>query len=161
MAPEAAASVERARPEDLSVLVPMVMDFHAHERIHVDTQLRNAALRQALAPDGPGRILLALDKGQAVGYAILGFGFSVEFGGRDAFIDEIYVVPDRRGSGVGRALLAAADAVASENGVQALHLEADHANERAAALYRRLGFVDHPRHLMTKRLGGSKPGPTG
>src|ERR1051326_6750990 len=84
-------TVEAARPDDLGAILPLVMEFHQHENIRVDAQLRTAALQQALAPGGPARILLALNGGEVVGYAIVGFGFSIEFGGRDAFVDEIYV----------------------------------------------------------------------
>jgi ribosomal protein S18 acetylase RimI-like enzyme len=145
--------IELARPEDLGVLVPLVMDFHQHAGIRVDTQQRGKALTQALADNGPARILLAVDQGQVVGYAILSFGFSIEFAGRDAFVDELYVAPDRRGAGIGLQLLEEAERVAKANGVQALHLEAEHGNPRAADLYRRIGYLDHTRHLMTKRMG--------
>lgn len=144
--------VVTAEPQDLAILAPLVMEFHAHEGIHVDTQQRNRALNEALAPNGPARILLALDKGRIIGYAIVGFGFSIEFGGRDAFLDELFVEKASRGTGIGQQLLAAAEATAKAAGARAMHLEAAHANQRGAALYRRMGYKDHARHLMTKML---------
>lgn len=153
MAGAAKTTIEAARPADLAVLLPLVLAFHQHEGIQIDAQKRAAALAKALEPNGPARILLARDGGLVVGYAIVGFGFSVEFAGRDAFLDELYVASDRRGTGIGGALLAEAERVALANGVTAFHLEADHKNPRAAELYRRSGYKDHTRHLMTKHLG--------
>ena len=58
-----------------------------------------------------------------------------------------------RGSGVGRELLARLEERCRALGVRALHLEVDHENRRALEMYRRAGFVDHDRLLMTKRIG--------
>jgi GNAT superfamily N-acetyltransferase len=83
---------------------------------------------------------------------IVGFGFSIEFGGKDALLDELFLLPQFRGLGLGSEAIAFAISLCKQDGVAALHLEADHFNERAHDLYLRLGFKDHKRHLMTKWL---------
>jgi ribosomal protein S18 acetylase RimI-like enzyme len=172
--------IRQAGPSDLDALLPLVAEFHEHERIELPAAERRAALGRLLGDPSLGAVLVAergraaegdaegtaegAPKGSAaaaggiVGYAILCLGYSVEFGGRDAFVDEAFVLPGSRGGGIGRALLAEAEAHARRLGARALHLEADHANPRAAELYRRLGFRDHPRHLMTLRLPEGPPG---
>jgi ribosomal protein S18 acetylase RimI-like enzyme len=90
--------------------------------------------------------------GAVAGYAVLAFGFSLEFHGRDAFLDELYVRESFRGSGVGTACLEWLEAVCRAEGVHALHLEVDRTNAGAKRLYHRLGYGDHDRHLLTKWL---------
>jgi diamine N-acetyltransferase len=81
-------------------------------------------------------------------------GYSIEFGGRDAFLDELFVSADSRGRGLGTRALEVAAEACREAGIVALHLEVDHANTAAQRLYRRHGFVDHDRYLMTRRFSG-------
>jgi ribosomal protein S18 acetylase RimI-like enzyme len=86
------------------------------------------------------------------GYAVVTLGYSLEHGGRDAFLDEIVVAPDLRGQGIGRRLLLAAEAYCACHGVAALHLEVEPRHRGAMALYRRAGFGSTRRILMTKRV---------
>ena len=90
-------------------------------------------------------------EGTIVGYVVLTLGFSVESGGRDGFIDELYVAPAARGRGIGAKVLALVGREAGALGLKRLYLEVGHDNP-AHGLYRRAGFVDHPRHLMSKFL---------
>jgi GNAT superfamily N-acetyltransferase len=99
-----------------------------------------------------GETWLVLVGGEIAGYAVLALGFSLEYRGRDAFVDDLYLVPARRGGGLGRLAMDAVEAVARERGVVALHLEVERDNARAEALYRRLGYRDKDRKLMTKLL---------
>jgi ribosomal protein S18 acetylase RimI-like enzyme len=99
-----------------------------------------------------GRVWLIDAGGEAAGYAVLAFGYSLEYRGLDAFVDDLYVVPARRGRGFGQQTLEAVEAAARELGVRALHLEVERENASAQALYRRRGFRDTDRRLMTKML---------
>lgn len=145
-------AIRPATPADLAILLPMVRDLHEHEGIRGSlVDVRNAVGR-LLAEPQRGRVLLAGDAGQPSGYAAVCFGYSIEFRGVDAFLDELYVLPTERGKGIGQALMDAAEALCRAEGVVALHLEVDHANPRPKALYVRRGYKEHTRHLMTKRL---------
>jgi ribosomal protein S18 acetylase RimI-like enzyme len=105
-----------------------------------------------LADPSLGRMWVACDGAVVVGYLALTFSYSFEFGGRDAFVDEFYVVPTHRNNGWGSQLLRVAEAAAPGLGVRAVHLEVSRGNDRAGRLYRAFGFADHDRHLMTKRM---------
>jgi len=85
---------------------------------------------------------------------VVTFGYSLEYGGRDAFIDELWVHERVRGQGIGTRALHMAEAACREQGIQALHLEVERTNAVAQQVYRRAGFVDHDRYLLTKRLDG-------
>jgi ribosomal protein S18 acetylase RimI-like enzyme len=107
----------------------------------------------ALVGDGRlGVVLVAEERGEVVGFLALAWGFSLESGGKDAFVDELYVVSDRRGCGIGTALLGAAEAACATSGAGALNLVVEHSNIGAERLYRRLGFTGRGVSLLTKRL---------
>jgi len=132
--------------------MPLMQDFYAFERLPYDPARLRRLLSELIENANLGRLILFEESGKLVGYMVLGFGFSLEFHGRDSFIDEFYVVPEHRSHGVGRAALEFALGVCREAGIKAVHLEADHVNVRGHEFYKRLGFTDHPRHLMTRWL---------
>src|SRR4051794_9605297 len=88
--------------KNASLAIPLL---EAQYREH-DISMRGArlakALRQLLA--GNGAVFVALDPAP-VGLALLSYQITVEKGGRVAWLEELYVVPDRRGRGLGRKLL--------------------------------------------------------
>ena len=111
------------------------------------------ALRDLLAAPDRGLVWVIEQAGDAAGYLVLTWGYSLEFHGRDAFIDELYVAPSYRGAGLGRRAVEWAEDACRAHGAGAVHLEVEIDNERAHALYRRSGFAERGLRLMTKRLG--------
>ena len=117
-----------------------------------DEAAHRAALLDLLADESLGCAWLIETDEQAVGYVILTLGYSLEFHGRNALVDELYLVEEARGQGIGTAVLGLLEEICRRFGVRALHLEVDRENVRAQALYRRVGYLDHDRYLLTKRL---------
>jgi ribosomal protein S18 acetylase RimI-like enzyme len=142
-----------AEIDDLDAIIPMMRDLYASDGLHFPL-LGPSALRQLLSNSEMGRCEVIVDSKTYIGYFVLGFGFSLEFGGRDAFLDELYVAKGARGMGVGREAVARAASICREMGIRALHLEVNSENTAAQRLYRRAGFT--PRHagydLLTLRL---------
>ena len=141
-----------AEASDAEALLPMIRALCEHDGTPFDERSVAGALAQVVADERLGRVWLIESGGEAAGYIVLTFGFSLEFGGRDAFVDELYVRAEFRGRGLGRRAIELAEQACRERGVRALHLEVERANARAQELYRRSGFRDHDRYLMTKRL---------
>ena len=141
-----------ADSSDADTLVEMMRDFNAHERIAFDEPEVRAALAQLFANASYGLAGLILLGGEVAGYVVITFGFSVEFRGRDALIDELFVKDEFRGRGLGSAALRFAEGVCRERGIRALHLEVDRGNTRAQSVYSRAGFADRGNHLLNKWL---------
>lgn len=144
-----AISFRFAEQSDIAALLPSMKDFYAFERLPYDADRLWQLLLQLIANQHLGRLILFEESGKLVGYMVLGFGFSLEFHGRDCFIDEFYVVPEYRSRGIGAAAVDFAVGVCRHAEIKAVHLEADYTNVRGHEFYKRLGFKDHPRHLMT------------
>ncbi len=99
-----------------------------------------------------GCILVARDRGTVVGVAALSFVWPIEHGGMSAWLEELYVVPEARGRGIGTALLRAALRIATDAGAVAVDLEVAVGHERAADLYAREGFRPLPRARWVRPL---------
>lgn len=127
-------------------------DFYEFERLTYDEALLRRLLTQLIADERLGRLIVFDSGNRLIGYMVLGFGFSLEFHGRDCLIDEFYVQPEWRSQGIGSHAIQFAVSLCRDLAIEAIHLEADYVNIRGHEFYKRLGFKDHERHLMTKWL---------
>jgi ribosomal protein S18 acetylase RimI-like enzyme len=140
-----------ATSDDVETLIVMMRDLYAHDGLApLDETAARRALSGVIGDDTLGRVFLILLANEAVGYAVLTFGYSLEFHGRDAFVDEIYLRAEYRGLGIGKRALQFLTEVCVAEGVNALHLEVERENTSAQTVYRKFGFKDHDRYLMTK-----------
>lgn len=105
----------------------------------------------ALIDSDHGRVVVLAQDEDVLGCAVPCFGYSVEYGGRDAFIDDIYVDATLRGRGYGKALYDALEQEARACGCQALHLEVM-AGNTVTQWYRSLGYIDRGSAFLSKRL---------
>ena len=144
--------VRRAGLDDVPHLVALMVDFYSESDYALDPAAAARAFERLLANEELGRVWLADADGETAGYVVLTLGYSMEYGGRDAFVDDLYVRPDHRRTGVGKALLAELLRECETLGVHALHLEVDRDNAPAQALYAAQGFRDNHRQLLTLRL---------
>jgi ribosomal protein S18 acetylase RimI-like enzyme len=144
--------IRSAVGEDAQTLAPLMREFNAVEAIAWRPDAVAGAFARLCADSSLGFALVAEDEGAVAGYVVVTYNYDLEFAGRDGFVTELFVVRERRGHGLGRALLAAAEAHARGEGAQALHLLVQPDNHVAQALYRRAGFAVTPRVMMTKLL---------
>lgn len=136
---------------DRAALEAMVRAYYAEDGLTFDERRQGAALSALVANDPLCLAWLVQSAGETVGYVVVTVSFSVESGGRDGFIDELYIAPSMRGRGIGAQVLSLVEHEARARGLARLYLEVAHGNP-ALSLYRRAGFTDHRRHLMSKFL---------
>lgn len=141
-----------AASSDTEILMAMMPQFYAHEGLPFDKSAARQALNGILENELYGKVFLVLSGDEVAGYAVLTFGYSLEFHGRDAFVDELFLHEKFRGRGIGGLTLEYLASVCAENGIKALHLEVERKNTIAQQAYRKFGFADHDRFLMTKWL---------
>jgi diamine N-acetyltransferase len=136
---------------DIETLVVLIQEFYQIEHLNFDQNTQNALI-ELLENKSYGGVWLIQHLEQTIGYVVLTIGYSLEFHGRDAFVDELYIRADYRGKGMGTRTLEYVQQVCRELGIKALHLEVDRVNTKAKELYHRVGFKDHDRFLLTKWL---------
>lgn len=152
--------VIRIRPAaaaDLPALAALLVTQLREHGIDLDRAAIERAAHGMLLRPQRGRFLLACDGGTLIGFAALSFLWTLERGGWAAWLDELYIVPERRGHGVGERLLHEAVAVATAAGAAAVDLEIDADHDRAASLYQRNGFERLPRTRWTRPLATRAP----
>ncbi len=140
-----------AGPADLADLMPLMREYAAFDQLEFDAERAGAAMRGLLADARCGRVAFIHEQGQRCGYVALCYGYSIELGGRDAFVDELYILAEFRGRGLGTRVLEAACELARADAVVALHLEVRRDNVAAQRYYARGGFQPRDRYLLLTR----------
>ena len=159
------ATIRPATPTDIDTLVELSRQLNQDDPsstggVLFDAPAVRAALQQFIGNDSLGQAWLIYDGAEPIGYAILTLGYSLEYHGQDAFVDELFIKATHRGQGIGSNVMNFLEAEARKLGIKALHLEVERPNSRAHKFYRQLGFVDHNRYLLSKKLGKER-GPNG
>jgi GNAT superfamily N-acetyltransferase len=146
------ATLRPAAPGDIAALLVLQSAYYAEDRYPFIESMAREAWHALLSDANLGSVWVFEADSTLVGYVVLTLGYSLEYRSRDAFLDELYVAPDWRGRGLARRALEALDSACSRLGVNALHLEVENDKSGAIALYRKWGFAEHRRVLMTKEM---------
>ncbi|MCV3271911.1 GNAT family N-acetyltransferase [Roseobacter sinensis] len=147
------AALTLAQPEHADRLDALVAAFHAEAGIDLADDARRAGLMPLLEGSPHGAAYLIGPPRAPIGYVVITFGWSLEFGGLDGFVDEIYIRPGVRGRGIASETLHSLPRALAGAGLKALHLEVDRTAKGAQKLYARAGFTPRPDYmLMTRRF---------
>ncbi len=139
-----------AEKSDIDILVGFVGQFYAIDNYPFDEKLSRTLLGRLVDDPSLGRVWLIELESKAVGYMVLAFGYSLEYHGRDAFLDELFIEESQRGQGLGTQFITFLESACRDLGIQALHLEVERTNRTAQQVYRKAGFTDQDRLLLTK-----------
>ncbi len=146
-------TIRAAESNDIEDLLQLMQSLQQNDPWSIpfcENDVRES-LRELLVNSSVGRAFLICDAESCIGYLVLSFDFSLEFGGKNAWIDELFIRPEWRGRGIGSTALEFASQAARDLGAKVLHLEVNRGNP-AIDLYRRHGFEDHNRYLLSKWL---------
>ena len=148
------ATVRRATAEDIPALVILMDEFYAEAGFPLDRAWASATFSALLAAPARGAAWILLNGNEPAGYVVLTVRFSMEHGGLDAFIDDLFVRSPYRRRGMGSMALRALFGECQRRGVLAVHVEAGRENHAANALYASHGLALRPdvRQLLTVRL---------
>lgn len=139
-----------ATDSDADALLELMREYYAFDGHAFDETRARIALLNFLREPSFGRAWLICESTDPVGYVVLTFGYSLEFLGRDAFIDEFYLRPSHRGRGWGRRTLEFVEDDARACQVRSIHLEVVRENSAAQEVYRKSGYINHDHYLMSK-----------
>ena len=140
--------LRRGTAADLGDLLPLVAAYHEFEGIGSSDKQRRESLSFLLRDQDFGAVWCISHDDELAGYIALCKGYSIEFGGFDAFIDEFYLAAEFRSKGIGGEALNAIKAEALKLDINALHLEVARDNTRARRLYAAHGFEAREKYLL-------------
>ncbi len=139
--------LKRADTQHLPLLLTLVEAFCALDQHPYEPARVESALRPLLEHDDFGVVYLVNDD---QGYVVITWGYSLESGGREGLVDEIYL--RQRGQGVGTQVMQALFEDLRGRGIVKMFLETERHNARARTFYARLGFEADDSIWMSRSL---------
>jgi ribosomal protein S18 acetylase RimI-like enzyme len=137
---------------EIPTLLEMMREFYSQQEMRFDETAASQTINNVLENPKLAQIYLIFRGAELAGYFALTFCFSLEFHGRFALFDELYLREPFRRQKLGKAVVAFAEDLSKKAGIKAMRLEVGRENAAAQALYRRCGFEEDARNLMTKWL---------
>jgi GNAT superfamily N-acetyltransferase len=132
--------IEQATEKDVPLLLTLIRGLAEYERLSDRVSATEERLRASLFGERPyAEAIIAYDNDRPVGYAIYFFTYSSFQGLPGLYLEDLFVLPDARGSGIGRRLLAWLAKLAVERGCCRIEWAVLNWNEPAIKFYRKLG----------------------
>jgi GNAT superfamily N-acetyltransferase len=140
--------IRPARAQDVSVILQLIRDLATYERAPDDVVATEEQLVNVLFGERPvAEVLLAFEGESAVGFAVYFYNFSTWLGRAGLYLEDLFVKPEKRGKGFGRALLVELAKIARVRGCGRMEWAVLDWNEPAIKFYRALGA--QPMHEWT------------
>jgi len=140
--------IRAAKVEDVSIILELIRDLATYERAPDDVVATKEQLVDVLFGERPvAEVLLAFEEESPVGFAVYFYNFSTWLGRPGLYLEDLFVKPEKRGKGYGRALLVELAKIARDRGCGRMEWAVLDWNEPAINFYRALGAM--PMHEWT------------
>lgn len=134
--------IRAATPEDVPLVLSLIRELAVYERLSHEVVATEEVLGESLFGERrAAEVVLARVGGEPAGFALFFHNFSTFLGRPGLYLEDLYVRPEFRGEGVGRALLVRLARLARERGCGRLEWWVLDWNEPAIRFYERLGAV--------------------
>jgi GNAT superfamily N-acetyltransferase len=132
--------IHPARVEDVPVILQLIRDLATYERAPHEVTATEEQLVDVLFGERPAaEVLLAFEGKSPVGFAVYFYNFSTWLGRPGLYLEDLFVKPEKRGKGYGRALLVELAKIARNRGCGRMEWAVLNWNEPAIKFYRALG----------------------
>jgi GNAT superfamily N-acetyltransferase len=139
-------------PADADAVVGMMQQFYAIDNYPIDVAVSKSLYTEFTENESLGKGWVIEADGKPVGYIILTFVFSFEYGGRIAFLDELFITEAMRGKGLAKQALDFITEEAKALSIKIIYLEIEPHNTAAQQLYLSKNFALHKRGLMRLKV---------
>ncbi|GHF22886.1 N-acetyltransferase [Kordiimonas sediminis] len=134
--------IRPATIDDTGLIFQFIMDLATYENLEKEVVATEATLRESLFGDTPqAEVLIAEHQGKPVGFALFFHNFSTFLGRRGLYLEDLFVIPEARGIGAGKALLSALAKIARERGCGRMEWWVLDWNKPSIDFYKSLGAV--------------------
>lgn len=133
--------VRKVTPQDKEMYLSLTEKFYQSDAVSHNIPLENRLKTwdEIMRSDEYADCYFVIKDGDVAGYMLLAYTFSQEAGGKTAWIEEIYILPEFRSMGLGNELFDFIKAEIEPDCAR-LRLEVEADNIRAKKLYKSLGF---------------------
>jgi ribosomal protein S18 acetylase RimI-like enzyme len=146
------ALFQQISDQEIEAVLPLMHEFYAQQQMRFEETVALAGLQKLVHNPALGQMYMIFLGPELAGYFVLTFCFSLEFHGKFALLDELYIREPFRRRKLGRSVVEFAERICRELHIKALRLEVGRSNTSAQALYTTEGFRQEERNLMTKWL---------
>ena len=134
------AKIRDATISDVPIILHLIRDLATYERAPNDVVATEQGLREVLfGPEPSAKVVLIFEGEEAMGFAVYFFNFSTWLGRPGLYLEDLFVKPETRGRGYGRALLIHLAKIARDHGCGRMEWAVLDWNEPAIQFYRKLG----------------------
>jgi GNAT superfamily N-acetyltransferase len=130
----------------------LMLGFYELATEDTKSEKLKSTLAELLAYPKYGSVFLIKQINEFIGYAILCFGYSLESGGRNTFIDELFIKKEYRNKKIGDEVLDYLCKYARTTGLKAVHIDVNEKHKDAERLFERKGFTFHKGKFLSKNL---------
>lgn len=147
--------IRSATPADVPIIAGLIRDLAEYERLSHEVDLAESNLHDHLFGSRPyAEVLLAEDAGIVVGFALFFHNYSTFRGKPGIYLEDLFVKPECRGKGHGKALLAALAKLAVDRGCARVEWSVLNWNEPSIAFYKSLGAAPMDEWTVYRLTGG-------
>ena len=132
-------TIRPARPEEAGVVLGLINRLAVYEKCAGDVVADEATIHHSLFVERSAECLLADEDGAVVGFALFFHNFSTFVGRKGLYLEDLFILPEKRGLGYGKALLKHLARIAVERGCGRMEWICLDWNESALSLYRSIG----------------------
>jgi len=134
-------SIRRAEEKDCGLILYYIKALAAYEKMSDEVVATEELLREWLFEKRSAEVLFACENGREVGFALFFHNFSTFVGRAGLYLEDLYVLPEYRGKGYGKALLRRLAAIAAERGCGRMEWVCLDWNRPSMDFYRSLGAI--------------------
>mgnify|MGYP005750354743 CR=1 FL=1 len=140
--------IRQAEEADCGLILELIHGIAKYEKMEDQVVATEESLRESIFVRNRADVLIAEYEGRPVGYALYFRNFSTFVGRENMYLEDIFVWPEMRGKGIGKALLITVAKIANEEGCSRMDWVCLDWNTPSQAFYKSMGAEPHPEWLL-------------
>ena len=132
-------TIRPARPDEAGLVLEFIKKLAVYEKCAADVVADEATIHHSLFVERAAEVVFGEEDGVVVGFALFFHNFSTFVGRKGMYLEDLFVLPEKRGLGYGKALLKYVAGVAVERGCGRMEWICLDWNESALSVYRSIG----------------------
>ena len=132
-------TIRPAKPEEAGIILDLINQLAVYEKCENDVVADEATIYHSLFVERSAECLLGEEDGKVVGFALFFHNFSTFVGRKGLYLEDLFILPEKRGRGYGKAFLKHLAKIAVERGCGRMEWICLDWNESALSLYRSIG----------------------
>ena len=131
--------IRPARPDEAGLVLDFIKKLAVYEKCSGDVVADEATIRNSLFVERSAEVVFAEEDGVPVGFALFFHNFSTFVGRKGMYLEDLFILPEKRGLGYGKALLKYVARLAVERNCGRMEWICLDWNESALSIYRSIG----------------------